>query len=369
MSFSYSPFGTLPLLCDGVSRAINAENPTGEKGRGGTAASNLGVGRKGSPCLRNIASGQTVTLGRIDGCGVITHMWMTVRDQTDAANRYVLRDLVLRIYWDGETTPSVEAPLGDFFCLGFGESYTVNSALVNVNPLRGMNCFFQMPFFHSAHITLENQHPNPISSFFYQIDYCLYPRLPENTACFHAQFRRERLTQIGRDYVVLDGVRGRGHYIGTFMALSTLERYWWGEGEFKFYLDGDGDYPTICGTGQEDYFGGAWSFATHDERGDCIETPFQGLYMGYPFYKDKDTAVTNRYHNRDVPPMRAFYRWHVYDPIRFERDLRLTVQQIGVCHGGLFERQDDMASVAYWYQAEPHAAFPPLPDARTRHPR
>ena len=369
MSFSYSPFGTLPLLCDGVSRAINAENPTGEKGRGGTAASNLGVGRKGSPCLRNIASGQTVTLGRIDGCGVITHMWMTVRDQTDAANRYVLRDLVLRIYWDGETTPSVEAPLGDFFCLGFGESYTVNSTLVNVNPLRGMNCFFQMPFFHSAHITLENQHPNPISSFFYQIDYCLYPRLPENTACFHAQFRRERLTQIGRDYVVLDGVRGRGHYIGTFMALSTLERYWWGEGEFKFYLDGDSDYPTICGTGQEDYFGGAWSFATHDEHGDCIETPFQGLYMGYPFYKDKDTAVTNRYHNRDVPPMRAFYRWHVYDPIRFERDLRLTVQQIGVCHGGLFERQDDMASVAYWYQAEPHAAFPPLPDARTRHPR
>ena len=153
------------------------------------------------------------------------------------------------------------------------------------------------------------------------------------------------------------------------MALSTLERYWWGEGEFKFYLDGDTDYPTICGTGEEDYFGGAWSFATHDERGDCVETPFNGLYLGYPFYKDKDTAVTNRYHNRDVPPMRAFYRWHVMDPIRFEEDFRLTVQQIGVYHGGLFERQDDMASVAYWYQTEPHTPFCPLPDARTRHPR
>ena len=280
MQTFYPACGAMPLLLNGRSRAINAENPRGEKGRGGMAASNLGPGRKGSPCLRQIPAGATVTLGEIDGCGVIQHMWMTVRDQTSEADRYVLRDLVLRIYWDGEETPSVESPLGDFFCLGFGESYTVNSALVNVNPLRGMNCFFQMPFRRGARITLENQHPNEISSFFYQIDYCLYDELPENIGYFHAQFRRERLTQLGRDYVILDGVKGRGQYIGTFMALSTLERYWWGEGEFKFYLDGDTDYPTICGTGEEDYFGGAWSFATHDERGDCVETPFNGLYLG-----------------------------------------------------------------------------------------
>ena len=245
MQTFYPACGAMPVLLNGRSRAINAENPRGEKGRGGMAASNLGPGRKGSPCLRHIPAGATVTLGEIDGCGVIQHMWMTVRDQTSEADRYVLRDLVLRIYWDGEETPSVESPLGDFFCLGFGESYTVNSALVNVNPLRGMNCFFQMPFRRGARITLENQHPNEISSFFYQIDYCLYDELPENIGYFHAQFRRERLTQLGRDYVILDGVKGRGQYIGTFMALSTLERYWWGEGEFKFYLDGDTDYPTI----------------------------------------------------------------------------------------------------------------------------
>lgn len=364
------PFnGFLPILQNASSRAINAENPTGAKGGGGKAASHLGVGRKGSPCLRHIPSGETVVLGEIDGCGVITHMWMTVTDQTTPADRFVLRDLVLRIYWDNEETPSVESPLGDFFCLGFGESYTVNSMLVNVNPLRGMNCFFQMPFAKHAKITLENQHANPISSFFYQIDYCLTDSLPENCGYFHAQFRRERLTQIGRDYVLLDGVKGKGRYLGTFMALSTLERYWWGEGEFKFYIDGDTDFPTICGTGEEDYFGGAWSFATHDKDGNCIETNFNGLYLGYPFYKDKDTAITNRYHNRDVPPMRTFYRWHVMDPIWFSEDLRVTVQQIGVCHSGLFERQDDMSTVSYWYQTEPHAFFPVFPTAKERHPR
>ena len=186
---------------------------------------------------------------------------------------------------------------------------------------------------------------------------------------FHAQFRRQRLTELTNDYVLVDGIEGPGQYIGTFMCLQTLERYWWGEGEFKFYMDGDDAYPTICGTGQEDYFGGAWSFATHDEKGDCIETNFNGLYLGYPFYKDKDTAVTNRYHNRDLPPMRSFYRWHVMDPIRFSESLKVTTQQIGVYHGGLFERQDDMATVAYWYQAKPHTGFPPLPDAKMRHPR
>ena len=364
------PFnGFLPILQNASSRAINAENPTGAKGAGGKAASHLGVGRKGSPCLRHIPSGETVVLGEIDGCGVITHMWMTVTDQTTPADRFVLRDLVLRIYWDNEETPSVESPLGDFFCLGFGDSYTVNSMLVNVNPLRGMNCFFQMPFAKHAKITLENQHANEISSFFYQIDYCLTDSLPEDCGYFHAQFRRERLTQLGRDYVLLDGVKGKGRYLGTFMALSTLERYWWGEGEFKFYIDGDTDFPTICGTGEEDYSGGAWSFATHDKDGNCIETNFNGLYLGYPFYKDKDTAITNRYHNRDVPPMRAFYRWHVMDPIFFASDLKVTVQQIGVCHSGLFERQDDMSTVSYWYQTEPHASFPVFPTAKERHPR
>ena len=172
----------------------------------------------------------------------------------------------------------------------------------------------------------------------------------------------------GSRYVVLDGVQGRGQYIGTYLALTTLERYWWGEGEMKFYLDGDLEYPTICGTGTEDYFGGAWSFASQED-GKTVENTYCTPFLGYPYYSHHDDSVHNDYHNDDCPPMRGFYRWHIMDPIHFEEDLKVTLQQIGVCHRGLFERQDDVATVAYWYQAEPHGAFPPLPDREYRWPR
>ena len=168
--------------------------------------------------------------------------------------------------------------------------------------------------------------------------------------------------------MLLDNVKGSGQYIGTYLALSTLERYWWGEGEMKFYIDGDTDYPTICGTGTEDYFGGAWSFAKQ-ENGRTVEQTFCTPFLGYPFYSHHDTSIHNDYHNDDCPPMRGFYRWHIPDPIRFEKDLRVTLQQIGVGHGGLFERRDDVSSVAYWYQAEPHNPFPALPPAPARWPR
>ena len=169
-------------------------------------------------------------------------------------------------------------------------------------------------------------------------------------------------------HTVLDGVEGKGHYVGTYLALQTLERYWWGEGEFKFYIDGDRDYPTICGTGTEDYFGGSWSFAKQ-ENGRTVEQTYCTPYLGYPYYSNRDEVTWNPYHNDDVPPMRGFYRFHIPDPIFFEEDLRVTVQQIGVCYGGLFERQDDVSSVAYWYQAEPHQAFPALAPAKDRWPR
>ena len=359
---------TLPMLTKGRSRSINQENYTGEKGKGGMASSDLGPGRKGSPCIRKVEPGSTITLGEIMGPGVIQHIWITVTDRTSDRNRYVTRDLVLRMYWDGEETPSVESPLGDFFCCGFGESYLVNSLPIAVNPQRGFNCYFPMPFRKSAKITIENQNDEVVPGFFYQIDYCEYDELPENTAYFHAQWRRQRLTEKARDYVILDNVHGSGKYVGTYLALTTLERYWYGEGEVKIYLDGDEAYPTICGTGTEDYFGGAWSFA-HQEDGRTVEQTFCTPFLGYPYYSNRDTAIHNNYHNDDMMPQRSFYRWHIMDPILFEKDIKVTIQQIGVYHGGLFERQDDVASVAYWYQTEPHTAFCALPGRKERWPR
>lgn len=358
----------LPLIKGGRSRCINAENPHGEKGKGGMAASHLGPSRKGSPCLTGIPSGDTVVLAEMEGPGIIQHIWVTVDKKTTPADCFVLRDLVLRMYWDGEDTPSVEAPLGDFFGSGFATDCTLNSIPMVVVPARGLNCYFAMPFRKKAKITLENQHANPLPAFFYQVDYTLYDSLPDDIGYFHAQWRRERYTELARDYVLLDGVQGRGQYVGTYLALTTLERYWWGEGEVKFYIDGDGAYPTICGTGTEDYFGGSWSFA-HQVEGRTVEQTYCTPYMGYHHYANRDADVHNLYHNDDMPPQRGFYRWHIPDPICFESDLRVTVQQIGVGHRGLFERQDDVASVAYWYQLEPHGRFPVFPPKEARWPR
>ena len=361
--------GLLPFTKHRKSRAINAENPTGEKGKGGMASSPLGPSRKGSPCLRDIPAGATVTLGEIEGSGAINHIWITVTDKTTEADCFVLRDLVIRMYWDDEEEPSVESPLGDFFCCGFGRECIVNSIPVVAVPSRGLNCYFQMPFKKRARITLENQHANPIPAFFYQIDYCLYEEmLPDDVAYFHAQWKREKITQLQKDYVILDGVKGKGHYVGTYMALTTLERYWWGEGEIKFYIDGDEEYPTICGTGTEDYFGGSWSFAKQVD-GKTVEQNYCTPYMGYPYYSSHDEAIHNLYHNDDCMPMRGFYRWHIQDPICFDEDLKVTIQQIGVGYRGLFERQDDVASVAYWYQSEPHNSFSPLLKKEDRWPR
>lgn len=358
----------LPLLKGGKSRSINWENRKGEKGKGGMAASCLGPSRKGSPCIPEIKAGETVTLAEIEGTAVIQHIWITVTDRTSIVNRFILRDLVLRMYWEDEETPSVESPLGDFFCCGFGASYCVNSMPIVVNPTRGFNSYFPMPFRRKGKITIENQCDEDVHGFFYQIDYCLMPELPENTGYFHAQWRREPITEKGKDYVILDGVKGRGQYVGTYMALAALERSWYGEGEIKFYLDGDEAYPTICGTGTEDYFGGAWSFATQ-ENGRTVENTYCTPFMGYPYYSNKDTFIHNDFHLDDQVPQRSFYRWHIMDPILFEEDLRVTIQQIGVRHGGLFERQDDISTVAYWYQTESHAAFQKLPERMERWPR
>ncbi len=209
----------LPFSKLGQSRAINAENPTGEKGRGGMASSHLGVGRKGSPCLKDVQPGTTTTLADISGCGVINHIWITVDNKTSEEDCFVLRDLVLRMTWDDQRTPAVEVPLGDFFCCGFAKECEIHSLPVVVVPSRGLNSYFSMPFRKHARIELINQHKNPIPAFFYQIDYCLYDSLPEPVLYFHARWNRERLTEKGHDYTILENVKGRGIYVGTYLGL------------------------------------------------------------------------------------------------------------------------------------------------------
>jgi hypothetical protein len=262
---------TAPLLRGGKSRSISAENPDGRPGSGGTASSSLGQGRKGRPCIE-LPRGRETELAHMSGPGILQHFWMTVADKTERGY-FVFRDLVLRMYWDGESDPSVEVPLGDFFANGFGARCRVNSLPIVVNPTGGMNCYFPMPFRKEARIAIENEHDADIAQFYHQFDYALTDRLPDETGFFHAQWRRENITVAGRDYTLLDQVEGRGKYVGTYLAWASLERFWWGEGEMKFYTDDDEQWPTICGTGTEDYFGGAWCFY-EDRDGALVETPY-----------------------------------------------------------------------------------------------
>jgi hypothetical protein len=343
----------LTTLSEAQSRSITAENPDGAAGAGGQAENHLGEGRKGRPCLRDVESGATRQLADIEGPGVVNHIWITVPQETDGGD-YVLRDLVLRMYWDGEDDPSVEVPLGDFFCNGHAMRCNVNSLPVVVAPVGGFNSYWPMPFHERARIMVENEHPEPLPVLFYQIDYSLVPELEQDTAHFHAQWRRENPTTRAEDYTVVDDVDGEGHYVGTYLAWTALEDHWWGEGEMKAYVDGDEEHPTICGTGTEDYVGGAWCFGEPE----TYSTPF----LGYPLHDEGRES-----HSR--PPRHGLYRWHVPDPIRFDESIRVTIQQIGHDGHGLFERSDDVASVAYWYQTEPHTPFPKLPDADGRRPR
>jgi hypothetical protein len=338
--------GSLPLLSDAETRSISAENPSGEKGGGAKAvpdennpASMLGKGWKVRPCI-DLEPQSTTVLADIAGPGIVQHIWITVDPKA-------YRDTVLRMYWDGEETPSVEVPLGDFFCNGHGMRYNVVSMPIAVNPSGGFNCYFPMPFRKRALITIENQCWEKITGFFYQITYALTD-LPEKIAYFHAQWRRSMTKREHPEHVIVDGIVGQGHYVGTFIAWTQFSSGWWGEGEVKFYIDGDTEYPTICGTGTEDYFGGAW----------CFGQTFNAPFSGYPLW-----------HTGEVTK-HAMYRWHIYDPIRFKHDLKVTIQALGWWPNGKFQPlTDDIASVAYWYQVEPHAPFPQLPSVEERWPR
>ena len=316
------------------------------EGTGREAARDLGVGWKISPKVR-IAPGTTFELANIEGPGVIQQIWMTVTGRW--------RFSILRIYWDGAEHPSVECPVGDFFACGWGRDACpmISSLAVCVNPGSAFNCYWPMPFRRRCRITIENIDEEDVSVF-YQVNYALQ-EVPEDAAYFHAQFRRVNPLPYKEVYTILDGVEGWGHYVGTYMAWGSNNNGWWGEGEIKFYLDGDKEYPTICGTGTEDYFCGSFDFTVSPNKTTKqyqeFTTPYAGLCQ--VIRPDGMYQSQTRF---------GLYRWHIMDPVRFEKDLRVTIQALGWRSGGRYlPLQDDISSVAYWYQTHPSKPFPQLP--------
>jgi hypothetical protein len=336
----------LPRLSDAKTRSISPENFTGEKGKGGmatkgtgaNAARELGQGWKISPSVV-IAAGQTFVMADIKGSGAIQHIWMTPTGDN--------RMNILRIYWDGENQPSVECPAGDFFACGMGEYTQITSLPVCVNPMSGFNCYWIMPFRKGSKITMTNIDEKSMV-LYYQIDYTL-TQVPEDAAYLHAQFRRVNPVPFKAVYTILDNVQGKGQYVGTYITWASNSPGWWGEGEIKFYMDGDKDFPTICGTGTEDYFCGSYGFS---KPGTDQYQEFCSPYTGMP-----------QVIKSEKQPKFGLYRWHIMDPIRFDNDLKVTIQALGwQSEGRYLPLQDDLSSVAFWYQTEPHSSFPKLPD-------
>lgn len=340
----------LSTLDKRVSRSISPENFTGEKGKGGMAATgtgqqyarDLGQGWKISPSIQ-IGGGKTFELADITGPGTIEQIWMTPTGNW--------RFSILRIYWDDQEQPSVECPVGDFFACGWGKFAQVSSLAVCVNPGSAFNCYWSMPFRKRCRITLENIAGEDMV-LYYQFNYSL-GEVDENAGYFHAQFRRVNPLPYKEVYTILNGVKGRGRYVGTYMAWGVNNQGWWGEGEIKFYMDGDKAFPTICGTGTEDYFCGSYNFENKETK---QYQEFTTPYAGMPQVLRPDGKYRSQ--------MRfGLYRWHITDPVRFNENLRVTIQALGWRSGYRYlPLQDDIASVAFWYQTLPTDPFPQLPD-------
>ncbi|MHC4081678.1 MAG: glycoside hydrolase family 172 protein [Planctomycetota bacterium] len=348
-------------VADAETRSISAENPRGEKARGAQArpgddascapaARALGRGWKVRPCLRDVAGHTAITLADITGPGVVQHIWCTVQPE-------LLRTLALRVAYDGMRQPSIHVPLGEFFANGIDGLARIQSVPVAVNPRGGMNAYWPMPFRERLRLEVVNDGDQPVPELFYQITYSLQ-ELPADTAYLHACRRRSVTSRQRPEHVILDGVQGRGQYVGTYVVWNQYTEGWWGEGEVKFFIDDDPpDAPTICGTGTEDYFGGAWGFGG-DDPADPGPVVYSGPYLGHP-----QSSVSAPGKPESAKAAHALYRWHVPDPVRFRRNLRVTVQALGWSDDGTYEPlADDVSSVAYWYQDAPGAAalLPPL---------
>lgn len=347
----------LSRLSDAKTRSISPENFTGEKSKGGMAdpvkdkdkknvanahhaAKDLGKGWKVNPYIY-IEPGETVTIAEMEGPGAIQQIWMTPTGNWNYS--------IIRFYWDDEKTPSIEAPVGAFFGMGWNEFAPLNSLAVAVNPGSAFNCYWKMPFRKKCKVTMENINPTEKMTLYYQVNYTL-TEVGEDEAYFHAQYRRSNPTQ-GAEHIIIDGIKGKGHYVGTYMGVGVNNNGWWGEGEVKFFIDGDKEYATIVGTGTEDYFCGSYNFenrVTHQYQE--FSTAYSGLHQ--VIRPDGLYKAQQRF---------GMYRWHIMDPVRFEGDLKVTIQDLGWRHGGHYlPQQSDIITVAYWYQREPHATFPKL---------
>lgn len=307
-----------------------------------------------------VEAGQSATVLDVQGAGAITHLWFTINSRDPLH----LKNLVMRAWWDGEDSPSVEVPIGDFFGLGLGEYFTYQSALTTVAPMKALNAYFEMPFARAAKVTVTNEGSVRTDNLYFAADYVTFAALPEDVGRFHAQYRQSAPeTSTMNDWKVnwdksvndlknLDGkenyvfleATGRGHFVGVTQGVEQNQEGWFGEGDDMVFIDGD-TLPTINGTGTEDYFNGAWDFGGK---------PFDYLHNGAPYIVNPE-HIGGRY---------CLYRWHTESPIPFEKSIKVTIE-----HGHANHREDNFYSVAYWYQTEPHAAFPALPKPDQRAPR
>lgn len=320
------------------SRSVSFENITGEKGKGGMAENALGVGRKGKAYIW-LEPGETVTIFDVDGPGVIRHIWMvpSITMQTEH-DRQILLGLTIRAYWEHQDHPSIQAPVGNFMGIAHGKTAAYESVVHSVNPKAGMNIWAPMPFREHARITITNESPLKTRLFF-NIDYTINDFLSKKFGRLHVHYRRENPTTLREDFALMPKRFGQGRYLGTLVGVRLLGPHWWGEGEFKVYLDGDDDFPTIVGSGTEDYIG--QSYGVQDKS---------YLHAGLPL--NKSGLVT-------------FYRWHDLDPIYWKQDIRATIQQIGN-RKGYYERQDDWNATTFWYEPIPSKPLPELIDYSKR---
>jgi len=330
-SFLNSSLQGLANLKPGETQRASSSDPNWENGNGDA---------------RPIPPGETLVIADLTGPGMITHIWNTIAD----SERNYSRLVVIRMYWDEEEHPSVEAPLGDFFGMGHGLDRSFATLPIRVTSEgRARNCYWPMPFAKSAKITVTNEGRQPVQAFFWYVDWQKLPEVGPDVAYFHAMYRQEFPTVSGRNYLLAD-IEGKGHYVGTVLNVRQLSPSWYGEGDDFFFIDGE-DTPRLHGTGTEDYFCDAWGFREH-----------VGLFYGAPLIEGYYTGGRS-----------TVYRWHIPDPVCFSKSLRVEIEHKGVTFNedgavksGFEERTDEYSSVAYWYQLEPHKPYPPMPPAFDR---